>query len=133
MESIDETREEIIARFAHLSRYRKHFDRAVDTVLEGAVKRHLFSPSGRVLYTVVGRSGDEFIDAEKPFCSCAHYFFRVLGGRDQICYHLLAHEIARESGLYHEVEFDDSEFGTFVELLTLDLLTRATDMQSRQS
>ena len=59
------------------------------------MKRHVFIPSGRVLFTVVGRSGDEFIDPEKPFCSCRHFFFRVLGGKDPTCYHLLAYEMAK--------------------------------------
>jgi len=107
----------LIERFSQRSASRKYLERAVDAVLEGRVKRHRFIPSGRVLHTVVGRSGDEFIDPEKPFCSCQHFFFSVLGGRDQTCYHLLANSIATETHLHVQ------------KLLSSDLLSRSGDKE----
>src|SRR5271170_1750051 len=117
-------RDELIEKFSQLSKSRKYLERAVDTVLQGRVKRHVFVPSGRVIYTVVGRSGDEFIDPEKPFCSCQHFFFSVLGGRDQTCYHLLANSIAADTHRYISTEFHDEEFRYFLKLLSSDLLSR---------
>ncbi|MGA2663815.1 MAG: hypothetical protein ABSF83_02610 [Nitrososphaerales archaeon] len=99
-----------------------HLEKASEAVRDGCVKAHVFTPSGRVLFTVVGRSGDEFIDPEKPFCSCKHFFFRVLGGRDPTCYHLLAYGLAKETGRFDRVEMHDEEFGTFLGLLASDLL-----------
>jgi predicted nucleic acid-binding Zn finger protein len=118
-------RDELIEKFSQLSKSRKYLERAVDTVLQGRVKRHVFVPSGRVIYTVVGRSGDEFIDPEKPFCSCQHFFFSVLGGRDQTCYHLLANSIATEAHRSIQIEFHDEEFRDFLKLLSSDLLSRS--------
>jgi predicted nucleic acid-binding Zn finger protein len=118
-------RDELIEKFSQHSTSRKYLERAVDTVLEGRVKRHVFVPSGRVIYTVVGRSGDEFINPEKPFCSCQHFFFSVLGGRDQICYHLLANSIATETRRSIQTEFHDEEFRDFLKLLSSDLLSRS--------
>jgi predicted nucleic acid-binding Zn finger protein len=126
-------REELIEKFFHRSASRKYLERAVDAVLEGRVKRHVFTPSGRVLYTVVGRSGDEFIDPEKPFCSCQHFFFSVLGGRDQSCYHLLANAIATEMGRSVETEFHDEEFRYFLRLLSSDLLSRSKERGGQTS
>jgi predicted nucleic acid-binding Zn finger protein len=118
-------RDELIEKFSQRSASRKYLERAIDAVFEGRVKRHVFLPSGRVLYTVVGRSGDEFIDPEKPFCSCQHFFFSVLGGRDQTCYHLLANSIAAEKHRHTSTEFHDEEFRYFLKLLSSDLLSRS--------
>ena len=119
------SREELIERYSQRSKNRKYLERAVDAVLEGRVKRHVFNPSGRVLFTVVGRSGDEFIDPEKHFCSCQHFFFSVLGGRDKECYHLLANAIAQETQEFSRTDFHDEEFSTFMRLLSWDLLKRS--------
>lgn len=104
-----------------------HLEKASEAVRDRCVKEHVFTPSGRVLFTVVGRSGDEFIDPERPFCSCKHFFFRVLGGRDPTCYHLLAYSMAKESGRFDRIEMHDEEFSTFLRLLASDLLDHPGD------
>ena len=116
-----ETKEEFTSRFAHYSGYLAQFDRAIDTVLDGCVKMHVFSPSGRVIYTVVGRSGEEFIDPFKPFCSCKNFFFAVLGGRNQTCYHLLSYQVAKESDRFDKIGLHDEEFESFTRFLVHDL------------
>ncbi len=88
--------------------------KAIDTVLAGGVKECVFLPSGRKVITVVGRLGDEFIDPEKPYCSCSNFFFRVIGGREGTCYHLLSYEIASRSGRLEIVEFSDEEYGAYL-------------------
>ena len=122
-----ESKEEFASRFAHYSRYLGQFNRAIDAVLNGCVKMHVFSPSGRVIYTVVGRGGEEFIDPFKPFCSCKNFFFGVLGGRNQTCYHLLSYEVAKESEKFDKISLHDEEFESFTELLVHDL----TDKEDR--
>ena len=103
---------------------KNHLKRAAEAVAEGCVKKHIFVPSGRVVFTVVGKNGDEFVDPEKPFCSCRHFFFRVLGGRDSTCYHLLALEMSTKADDTDEIEMHDEEFGTFLQLLASDLIGR---------
>ena len=125
--------DEFAASFSHISGNSAHLKKAAEAVLGGCVKRHVFTPSGRVLFTVVGRSGDEFIDPEKPFCSCRHFFFRVLGGRDLTCYHLLAYEMAKESQNFDQVEMHDEEFGTFLKLLASDLLDNSRDKEDKDN
>jgi len=126
----NETRAEFASRFSQYSSYQREFARAIEVVLDGCVKRHSFVPSGRTLYTVVGRSGEEFIDPERPFCTCKQFFFRVLGGKAETCYHLLGYEIARDAQLFDEIRFDDEEFGDFLRLLTFDLLKDKEDKDS---
>jgi predicted nucleic acid-binding Zn finger protein len=126
-------REESIPSSVRASDSASHLKKATGAVLGGCVKRHVFSPSGRVLFTVVGRSGDEFIDPEKPFCSCRHFFFRVLGGRDATCYHLLAYEMAKAAKSFDQVEMHDEEFGAFLKLLASDLMDRARDKEDKDN
>lgn len=116
----------------HYSNYRNQFKRAALTAFGGGVKRHVFVPSGRALYTVVGRRGDEFLDPDGPYCSCEHFFYRVMGGREQSCYHLLSYRIARESKRIDEVLFNDEEYYTFLSLLTLDLMSRDGDKHDKE-
>ncbi len=113
-ETMSEQRDELKARFHHLAKYGTKLDRAVDTVLAGGVKESVFLPSGRKLYTVVGRLGDEFIDPEKPYCSCSNFFFRVLGGREETCYHLLSYKMASEVGKVDKTEFSDEEYRQYL-------------------
>jgi predicted nucleic acid-binding Zn finger protein len=117
-----ESKEELAARFARFSDGKSQFEKAIDAALGGCVKRHTFLPSGRHIYTVVGSNADEFVDPERPFCSCESYFYGVLGAKDKLCYHILSYKIASESGLVKEVEFADEEYDTFMGLLASDVL-----------
>jgi len=103
---------------AKYARHGSKLNQALKTAVGGGVKVHRFLPSGRTIETVVGSEGDEFIDSRRKYCSCSHFFFRVLGGRDETCYHLLSHRIAVELGKLDVVTFDDAEYGqVFANLL----------------
>jgi predicted nucleic acid-binding Zn finger protein len=111
MASEEERLENEVPEFA---RYGAKFKRAIGTVLAGGVKESVFRPSGRKLTTVVGRFGDEFIDPEKPYCSCGNFYFKVQGGREDACYHLLSYWIAVKTGKIDVIEFDDEEYGPYL-------------------
>ena len=128
-----EPAEELISRFAAATGRRDHLKRAAEAVVDGCVKSHVFLPSGRVLLTVVGRSGDEFIDPAGPFCSCSHFYFRVMSGRDQTCYHLLAYEMARDTQRIDRVEMHDEEFGAFLRMLASDLIDHSRDKEDKDN
>jgi predicted nucleic acid-binding Zn finger protein len=117
-----ESTEELAARFPQYSGDRGQFKKAVEAALGGCVKRHVFLPSGRCVYTVVGSNADEFLDLEKPFCSCESYFYGVLSTKVRFCYHILSYKMAEELGLVREVRFDDEEYDTFLRLLAFDVL-----------
>jgi predicted nucleic acid-binding Zn finger protein len=103
--------------------YGRMLDRAVATILIGGVKEHRFTPSGRVLHTVVGRLGDEFIDPKKPYCSCSDFFFRVMKGKTELCYHLLSYRIALEQGKVDVVNLDDEEYDQFFAMMIRDVFS----------
>ncbi len=101
-------------RFPEFEKHGRKLGKAIDTVLAGGVKEAVFLPSGRKVITVVGRLGDEFIDPERPYCSCSNFFFRVLGGREETCYHLVSYQMAAKSGKLDVVKFSDEEYGEYL-------------------
>ncbi len=126
-------REAMKTAFAKYAKHGSKLDRAIGTVIAGGVKEHRFLPSGRTINTVVGRLGDEFVDAQKPYCSCSHFFFRVLNGKEDLCYHLLSYKIASELGRVDVVTFDDDEYGRVFSTVVGDVfsvLDRSSGSQS---
>lgn len=111
---MSEEKERLREKVPELAKYDRKFDRALDAVLSGCVKEVRFKPSGRKVHAVVGKMGDEFIDAEKPYCSCSNFFFKVLGGKDELCYHLLSYRIAVKTGKVDVVEFSDEEYAPYL-------------------
>lgn len=95
--------------------------KAFQLVKEGSVKVHIFYPSRRSIYTVVGRETEELIDPEKMFCSCKDFFYRAIS-RKESCYHLIAYSIAKEEGHIETIKFSDDEYHSFVKALLEDLL-----------
>ena len=116
-----DSKDELLERLGQFRKYGPKLDRALDTVLAGGVKEAVFLPSGRKVLTVVGRLGDEFIDPERPYCSCSNFFFRVQGGKEELCYHLLSHRIATMLGKVDRVAFHDEEYGDYFSATVLDV------------
>lgn len=85
------------------------------------VKLHYFEPSGRTIWTVVGKENEHWLDPDLPFCSCADYYFKAMSTGGE-CYHLKAVRIAKEQGKVETVKFSDSEFESFIRALVKDLL-----------
>jgi predicted nucleic acid-binding Zn finger protein len=102
--------------------------RAQKLVENQSVKLHTFEPSGRRIWTVVGKEGDFLIDYERdserpPYCSCDDFHFRVLSGKVPECYHLIAVKRAIEEGKYAVIEFADGEYEPFLKALLADLFS----------
>ena len=118
---MSEKREALIKEVADLSRFGSKFDKAIETTLAGGVKECRFLPSGRKIFSVVGRLGEEFIVPGRPYCSCSNFFFRVSGGSEELCYHLLSYMIAAKTGRAVVVEFSDDEYGDYFSALVKDV------------
>ena len=117
----EEQRRSVMDQVADLARYGQKFEKAIDTVMAGGVKECRFLPSGRRVLSVVGNLGDEFIVPEKPYCSCGNFFFRVLRGREEVCYHLLSYRIATKTGRVDIIEFQDDEYGDYLSAIVSDV------------
>jgi predicted nucleic acid-binding Zn finger protein len=114
-------KESLRRELSEFSGYGRKFDRALTTVLAGGVKESRFAPSGRRILTVVGKLGDEFIDPQKPYCSCSDFFFKVVGGKEETCYHLLSYRIATRTGKVDVVEFNDEEYAQVLRAVVMDV------------
>jgi predicted nucleic acid-binding Zn finger protein len=93
-------------------------EKAEDALASGSVKLHLFLPSGRKLWTVVGKEGEYWVDPELSFCSCKDYYFATLSGGGP-CYHLKSVENAAEEGL-EALEFSDGDYDSFLQALAAE-------------
>lgn len=85
---------------------------------EKRVKLHKFIPSQREIWTVVGSLGDHLVIDTQPYCTCGHFYFSVLGGKDESCYHIRAIRQAKKNQVFDLVEIDDADYGRFLYLLT---------------
>jgi predicted nucleic acid-binding Zn finger protein len=105
--------------------------KARDVVESQGVKLHRFLPSGRTIWTVVGRDCDFLVDfssepQDRLYCSCSDFYFRVLSERIPECYHLLAAKIAVEEEMYSVIDFSDEEFAQFLRALVTDIFRYLT-------
>jgi predicted nucleic acid-binding Zn finger protein len=125
---MEEERRALKAKVAELAKHGRKFEKAIDTVMAGGVKECRFLPSERKVFSVVGTLGDEFIDPERPYCSCSNFFFRVMSGREELCYHLLSYRIAVKTGRVDVLEFGDDEYGEYLSATikdVFDVLTKS--------
>ena len=92
----------------------------IDTAIaSGSVKKMLFHPSARILWIVVGKDNEYWVDLDLGFCTCKDFYFtRLSGGGD--CYHLKSVKKAVEQKSFVTVKFDDSEYAQFLQALADD-------------
>jgi predicted nucleic acid-binding Zn finger protein len=97
--------------------------RIESTVNSGAVKLHIFEPSGRKLWTIVGKDNEHWTDLDLEFCSCKNYYYKTLSNLGT-CYHLKSVQEAKEKNEFVSITFDDSEYLGFVSALLSDSATK---------
>ncbi len=93
------------------------FTKALQALEGGRVRKHVFSPSGRYVWTVVGEEREYQILPLATFCSCNDFYFRVLSHEASLCYHLLAQKIAEALNRYVLLAGDDGDYTTLLSVL----------------
>ena len=91
------------------------FTKAFDAVNGERVKKYIFSPSGRIVWIVVGREREYQIIPVAGFCSCDDFYFRVMDREAKICYHLIAQKIAEALKNYDKIEEEDILYDCLME------------------
>ena len=84
------------------------------------VKLHIFLPSRRRIWAVVGKDNEYWADPDLEFCSCKAYYFKTLSNGEQ-CHHLKTIKNSLQDGSYKTIEFDDSEYSKFTQALLQDM------------
>ena len=82
---------------------------------EKRIKLHIFEPSNRKIWTVVGEDKEYWFDPDLDFCSCPGYYF------NNECYHLEWFPIARIQNKIELTIFSDDEYESFIGNLLSDL------------
>ncbi|MBS1268630.1 MAG: hypothetical protein MAG458_01361 [Nitrosopumilus sp.] len=98
----------------------KDSDRVEVLVSEKRVKLHVFEPSQRKIWTVVGKGEEHWIDPDADYCSCPGFYFGQLNGK-KICYHLESARLAKKENKIEQIIFSDDEFSNFLSGLISDL------------
>ena len=94
----------------------------VDAIVSSkGVKLHLFEPSNRKIWTVVGKENEHWLDLDLGYCSCEDYYYNAMEKGRQ-CYHIQAVKMAIEQGKVETIKFQDSEFESFISALVGDLV-----------
>jgi predicted nucleic acid-binding Zn finger protein len=62
---------------------------------------------------------------DSMFCTCDDYYFRVMDNKRQLCYHLVAQQIAEALGQYAVLDFADLQYA--------DVLSKWSDSGYRKS
>lgn len=91
--------------------------KALAALEAGRVRKHVFYPSGRTIWTVVGEEREYQILSLAKFCSCNDFYFRVLSHEAFLCYHLIAQKIAEALGKYVLIEGGDEEYEALLSVL----------------
>lgn len=90
--------------------FQKRLPPALAIVEEKKVARYQFEPSQRSVWIVTGRRGQYQVIPDSMFCTCDDYHFRVMENKKQLCYHILAQQIAEPLGKYIESNLPDSSY-----------------------
>ena len=90
------------------------------TESEKRIKSHHFLPSGRKIWTVVGKEKEHWLEPDLQFCSCSGFYFGMLKNK-KFCYHIDSIKIAKKEMQYESIEFSDEEFESFMSGLINDL------------
>ena len=98
----------------------QNLDRVQSLVSEKRVKLHIFEPTRRKIWTVVGKGEEHWIDPDCNYCSCPGFYFGRLNGKIT-CYHLESAQLARTENKVEEIIFSDDEFSDFLRGLISDL------------
>lgn len=90
------------------------FNNALKIVEQNKVRLYIFDPSGRRAWIVVGKKQDYQILPNAEFCVCDDYYFRVIGGKAPLCYHLIAQKLAAALDKFELIRESDEKYETIV-------------------
>ena len=82
---------------------------------EKRIKLHIFEPSNRKIWSVVGTKKEYWLDPDLDFCSCPGYYFNTK------CYHLELFPTAMIENKIEIITFSDHEYEDFIAGLLSDL------------
>lgn len=90
------------------NKYGKKFVRALRVVEEKKVEKYHFKPSDSITWIVKGRAR-QYMVIPKIYCTCRSFYQEVVISRESnMCYHLLAQQIAEIRGEHEIIDSTDT-------------------------
>ncbi|WEU40879.1 MAG: SWIM zinc finger family protein [Candidatus Odinarchaeum yellowstonii] len=94
--------------------YGERFWKALKAVVDGLIKKYVFTPSNRVEWIIIGKKRDYLIVSEL-YCSCQDFYMNVVLRKNAvICYHLLARRLAEALDCFEEIRVEDNKYEKFM-------------------
>jgi len=87
-------------------------DQAWNLLKHNKVKRYVFKPSGKTVWTVTGETDEHLIYEVVGYCHCEDFFFKFDTG--YICQHIIAQKLAERKGRFERIEMKDEDYGKFM-------------------
>ncbi|MBE0526674.1 MAG: hypothetical protein IH631_07005 [Candidatus Thorarchaeota archaeon] len=90
------------------NKYGKKFVRALRVVEEKKVEKYHFKPSDSITWIVKGRAR-QYMVIPKIYCTCRSFYQEVVISRESnMCYHLLAQQIAEIRNQHEHIDSTDT-------------------------
>lgn len=86
---------------------------------EKRVKLHIFEPSNRKIWTIVGKGKEHWLNPDLNYCSCPGFYFNE--NKNNNCYHLYSIKQAQRQNKFEVIHFSDDEFDGFIAALVVDI------------
>jgi predicted nucleic acid-binding Zn finger protein len=96
--------------------------KALRTITEKRVTKHIFKPSNKQIWIVSGKNRDYLIISDF-YCTCDDFYLNVvIRKKIKICYHILAKRLAEALDLYTRYDQTDDNYEKFMlKLKTLEI------------
>jgi len=107
-----EVKEGVALRLSKI--FDKRFQKALQSMRDGRVRRHVFKPSKRIVWMVTGEEGTYQVLPTVNFCSCNDFYFRVVNGETPLCYHVIAQKLAEVLNCFEVIEERDGGYEELV-------------------
>jgi len=95
---------------------------SADFISNHTLKLHYFFTSERKLWTIIGKNNEYWLDPELDYCSCKHYYYKTLSGKEK-CQHLKLFNELLKNNHYDKIKFSDGEYYNFITTLLKDILS----------
>jgi predicted nucleic acid-binding Zn finger protein len=93
-------------------------ERVLEVIGRG-IKRNVYLPSGRILWTAIGEETEHII-YPKLYCSCQDFYKNVVIKKKQpFCKHIIAQAIAEVLNEFNIIEIEDDKFGSLIKKISL--------------
>lgn len=95
-------------------KFQGKYGKVSDMLMNHAVLRYEFQPSGRIVWIVKGRERDYLVYPDAPYCHCTSFYMHIIGGKGKVCSHLAAQKLALVLNMQQTIVERDELFNSLM-------------------